>query len=80
LTPLLMIGGGLKMGQVIGRSNDKGEMPDGHAYGPGDMFATIFHVLGLPQHFDVSRTAKLGDRPILESSYHVEGKPIRELV
>lgn len=80
LTPLLMIGGGLKMGQVIGRSNPKGEMPDGHAYGPGDMFATIFQVLGVPTHFDVSRTAKLGDRPILESSYHVDGKPIRELV
>lgn len=80
LTPLLMIGGGLKMGQVIGRSTPKGEEPAADPYGPGDMFATIFHVLGIPLRFDLSIATKMGNRPVVENSYHIDGSPIRELI
>lgn len=80
LTPLMMIGGGLKMGQVIGRSTAKGEEPASDPYGPGDMFATIFHVLGIPPRFDLALRSKTGDRPVLEDSYRVDGAPISELI
>jgi len=80
LSPLLMIGGGLKMGQVVGRSNPKGEEPDGERYGPQDMLATIFHVLGIPPRFDLSIASKQGDRPVVENAYEVTGRPIRELI
>jgi hypothetical protein len=80
LTALLMIGGGLKMGQVVGRSNPKGEEPDGERYSPQDMLATIFHVLGIPPRFDLSIASKQGDRPVVESAYEITGRPIRELI
>lgn len=44
---LLLSGGGLRMRQVIGETNYKGEYPKNDAVTPQDLMATIFHVLGI---------------------------------
>ncbi|HEV3144164.1 MAG TPA: DUF1501 domain-containing protein [Gemmataceae bacterium] len=49
LSTLALAGGGLKMGQVIGESTAKAEVPKTNPIGPQDLMATVFHVLGLPQ-------------------------------
>jgi uncharacterized protein (DUF1501 family) len=49
LSTLALSGGGLKMGQVIGESSEKAEVPKTQPIGPQDLMATVFHVLGLPQ-------------------------------
>ncbi len=71
---LAFAGGGLKMGQVVGESNSKAEVPKSRPITPQDMMATIFHVLGIDpkqQHRDPS------GRPV----YLVEsGNVIPELV
>jgi hypothetical protein len=53
LSALALAGGGLKMGQVIGDSSSKVEVPKTAPISPQDLMATVFHVLGLPQdlHF-----------------------------
>jgi hypothetical protein len=70
----LVYGGGLRMGQVIGSTNDRGEHPQERPLRYQDLLATIYHSLGI----DPSRT--LLDTtgrpvPILPA-----GEPIRELV
>jgi uncharacterized protein (DUF1501 family) len=45
LTPLLLAGGGLKMGQVIGRSDAVGARPTTHVYKPVNLFATVMNYL-----------------------------------
>ena len=47
LSTLAFAGGGLKMGQVIGESNSRAEVPKSRAISPQDMMATICHVLGI---------------------------------
>src|SRR5206468_9570296 len=53
LSTLAFAGGGLKMGQVVGESSAKAEVPKSRPITPQDLSATLFHVLGLPldQHF-----------------------------
>jgi len=53
LSTLALAGGGLKMGQVVGESNEKAEVPKSKPITPQDLMATVFHVLGMPQdlHF-----------------------------
>jgi hypothetical protein len=48
LSTLALAGGGLKMGQVVGESTAKAEVPKSTPIGPQDLMATIFHVLGIP--------------------------------
>lgn len=43
----LMLGGGLKMGQVIGATDSKGARPLGRPYRPQNVLATLYHVLGI---------------------------------
>lgn len=50
LTPLLMAGGGLKMGQVIGHSDNHATRPIGNGYRPEHLLSTILHTL-----FDVGK-------------------------
>jgi hypothetical protein len=50
LTPLLVFGGGLKMGQVIGQSDHHAARPQTEAYRPQHLLATVMHTL-----FDVGR-------------------------
>ncbi|MBM4073435.1 MAG: DUF1501 domain-containing protein [Planctomycetes bacterium] len=50
LTPLLIAGGGLRMGQVIGRSDSIGDRPTTTPYRPANLFATVMRFL-----FDVGQ-------------------------
>jgi hypothetical protein len=71
---VLMAGGGLQMGQMIGTTDRNGAYPTSKPYSPGDILATIYHVLGI----DWSDTFHdLAGRPILILS---EGQPVAELV
>ena len=72
---VVMAGGGLKMGQVVGATNTKGEHPIERPLRPDNVLATIYHVLGIntkgvtfPDH---------SGRPV-----HLldNGKPIAELI
>jgi Protein of unknown function (DUF1501) len=49
LSTLALAGGGLRMGQVIGESSSKAEVPKSRPISPQDLMATVFHVLGIPQ-------------------------------
>jgi hypothetical protein len=40
-------GGGLRTGLTVGATNDRGEHPVERPIGPGDMLATLYHVLGI---------------------------------
>jgi Protein of unknown function (DUF1501) len=48
LSTLALAGGGLKMGQIVGESNSRAEVPRTTPIGPQDLMATVFHVLGIP--------------------------------
>jgi uncharacterized protein (DUF1501 family) len=45
LTPLLLYGGGLKMGQVVGQSDATASRPATDPYTPQHLLSTIFHTL-----------------------------------
>jgi len=45
LTPLVVAGGGLKMGQVIGKSDKQGGRPATEPHTPANLLATILHFL-----------------------------------
>ena len=74
LSTLALAGGGLKMGQVVGESNAKAEIPKTTPITPQDLMATVFHVLGMPQ--DLHYKDQSGRPvPMIDG-----GKPIAELV
>ncbi|HUY32714.1 MAG TPA: DUF1501 domain-containing protein [Pirellulales bacterium] len=50
LCTLALAGGGLKMGQVVGESSAKAEVPKTTPIHPKHLMATIFHVLGIDPH------------------------------
>ncbi len=56
----LMAGGGLRMGQVIGATDARGENPRGRAYTPQNILATLYFVLGIDP---VSTITDLQGRP-----------------
>lgn len=72
---VLFGGGGLKMGQIIGRSSARGEHVVDRPLDPQDVAATIYHHLGINAR-DVLFHDHL-DRPL---PLLVRGEPIRELV
>ncbi|MFO0866834.1 MAG: DUF1501 domain-containing protein [Gemmataceae bacterium] len=74
LTPLVLAGGGLKMGQVIGRSDDRGGRPTTERYTPNRLMATVMHTL-----FDVNQLRVAPNLPknIVDTLGAVA--PIREL-
>lgn len=74
LSTLALSGGGLKMGQTVGESTAKAEVPKSKPIGPQDLMATVFHVLGIPadQHYTDPTGRPM---PMLNG-----GKAIRELV
>ncbi len=43
----LLAGGGLRVGQVVGATNPRGEVPKGQPYTPQNVLATLYHVLGI---------------------------------
>jgi hypothetical protein len=74
LSTLALSGGGLKMGQTVGESTAKAEVPKTSPISPQDLMATVFHVLGIPQdlHFNDQSGRP---QPMING-----GRPIRELV
>ena len=50
LCTLALAGGGLKMGQVVGESTAKAEVPKSTPIQPKDLMATLFQVLGIDPH------------------------------
>ncbi|MDA1015859.1 MAG: DUF1501 domain-containing protein [Planctomycetota bacterium] len=74
LCPLVFAGGGLRMGQVIGESNAKAEVPATAPISPTDMMATVLHAL-----FDVGEM-RLDSSVPRNISQHIErGRRIEEL-
>ena len=74
LMSILMFGGGLKVGQVIGESTPKGEIPSKRPVHPTEVLATMYRHLGLnPDGETVNRAGR--PIPVLP-----EGRPISELI
>jgi hypothetical protein len=70
----LLGGGGLRGGQIVGSTDQKGTAPKDRPCKPADIHATIYHVLGIdPSVAFLDRTGR--PVPILD-----EGKPITELL
>ncbi len=69
----VLVGGGLKMGQIIGESAAMGDVPKSRPVSPNDLLATLFQFLGIPQDLQY---ANPGGRPtrMLET-----GTPVAEL-
>ena len=71
---VLLAGGGLRLGQVVGSTNARGEEPRHRPLSPNDLLATWYRALGVP--LDTTFTDFTGrPMPILP-----HGKPIDELV
>jgi len=74
LSTLAFAGGGLKMGQVVGESAEKVDVPKTTPITPQDLMATIFHVMNIDRRVQFTNQA---GRP----TYMIEtGRPIAELV
>lgn len=74
LSTLALAGGGLQMGQVVGESAAKVDVPKTTPVRPQDLMATVFSVLGIDRRVQYVNQA---GRP----TYMIEdGKPIEELV
>ncbi len=71
---VVFAGGGLKMGQMIGSTDAKAEEPKTRACTPGDVFSTMYRVLGIDHKHEFYDAAR---RPLAILS---EGKPIAELL
>ena len=75
LTPLVFAGGGLNMGQVIGRSDSQCAHPATEAYGPENLLATVMHTL-----FDTTEMRLRTDIPSTVSELITDGHPIPGLL
>jgi uncharacterized protein (DUF1501 family) len=73
LCTLALSGGGLRMGQLVGQSSARADVPRSAPITPQDLMATVFRVLGVPQ--DLSYKDGTG-RPV---SLIDTGKPIADL-
>jgi hypothetical protein len=74
LSTLALAGGGLRMGQVIGQSSPKLDVPKTTPIRPQDLMATVFEVLGIDRQ---TQFINPDGRPVYLLE---EGKPIAELV
>jgi hypothetical protein len=72
--PVMMAGGGLRVGQVVGATDEHAAHPAERPFTPEDILATIYHVLGIDPRQDLY---DLQGRPIPILS---GGAPIRELI
>ena len=71
---VLAAGGGLRMGQVVGATNPRGEEPSRRAMNSNCLLATIYHRFGIDTH------QMLHDRTGRPIPILAEGEPIAELV
>lgn len=70
----IMAGGGIRTGQIIGSTNSKGEHPADRPLTPNDLWATVYHHLGI-DYSDSFPDYRGRPMPILPF-----GEPISELV
>jgi hypothetical protein len=70
----MLAGGGLRMGQVIGATNRKGEQPTERPLRPEDVIRTVYHVLGVDPHHEFPNES---GRPMAVMN---QGRAIAELV
>jgi hypothetical protein len=70
----LVSGGGLRMGQVVGATNSKGEYPKERPLSPQDMLATMYRHLGIDFRHELK---DFSGRPI---PILRDGEPIDELI
>ena len=75
MTSLCFAGGGLNMGQVIGRSDSQCAHPATEAYGPENLLATVMHTL-----FDTTAMRLRTDVPSTVSGLITDGHPIPGLL
>ncbi|QDU92355.1 DUF1501 domain-containing protein [Lignipirellula cremea] len=75
LCPLIFVGGGLPMGQVIGRSDRSGSQPEGQVVTPANVFATIMGEL-----FDLAELRITPGVPTDIVNYMTSSEPIPQLV
>lgn len=75
LAPLLLYGGGLKMGQVIGQSSRDGGEPASQPVTMQDLIATIMHTL-----MDIGQVRLMSGIPPRVIDAVTRGEPIRGLV
>jgi Protein of unknown function (DUF1501) len=64
----LVAGGGLKVGQVVGESDAKGEFPANRPVAPADLFRTVLHQIGI------------GTTQLTSAGITPQGEVIEELV
>jgi uncharacterized protein (DUF1501 family) len=74
LSTLALAGGGLRMGQVVGDSNARAEVPRTTPITPQHLMATVFHVLGMPMDLHYNDPS---GRPVPMIN---GGRPIQELI
>jgi uncharacterized protein (DUF1501 family) len=72
---VLMGCGSMRMGQVIGSTNARGEYPIDRSISPQDVTATVFYHLGIDSSRVIFHNAEHRPLPLVES-----GRPIRELL
>lgn len=70
----LLSGGGLRSGQLVGSTTADGGEPHTRLLTPGDLLATIYHVVGLDSR------STLPDRQGRPIPLVPEGEPLRELI
>lgn len=75
LCTLAFVGGGLTMGQVVGRSDKTGSAPASNPISSSDVLATVMHTL-----FDIGEVRLLTGIPKEVERVITAGTPIRELV
>ncbi len=69
---ILLSGGGIKGGRVIGKTNVRGERPDGAPIGPEDLAATMYRLIGINPE-DEFRTPEGRPIKIVNNGTVVEG-------
>lgn len=72
---VLMGCGSMQMGQVVGRSSDRGEYVVDRPIGPQDVAATVYHHLGIDSRAVLFEDQTGRPIPLIET-----GEPIRELI
>ena len=70
----LLTGGGARPGTVVGTTDNQAAYPASHPVSPGDVVATIYHLLGIDPHMTVPDRA---GRPIAIAH---GGEPISDVI
>ena len=70
----LLTGGGVKQGMVFGSTDKEAAYPATDPVSPGDVVATIYHLLGIDPHMTVP---DLQNRPVAIAH---GGNPIRDVI